>query len=120
MSTWAIIFISGGIIAPAVIEGKDILVEYARTLFLAAAILHSLGFGLGYLLARLFKYDKAKAKAISCETGMQNGGLAAILARNSFPSLVPLVAVPSVFCSVIQTVIGGIVATIWRYTSKKK
>lgn len=118
ISTWAIVFISGGIIAPAIIEGKDILVQYAGQLILAATLLHSLGFGLGYAYGRIFKYSPYYSKAISCETGMQNGGLAAVLARNNFPMLMPLVAVPAVFCSVMQTVIGGILATIWRFTSK--
>ena len=118
VSTWAIIFISGGIIAPAVVGGREMLIEYAGLLALAAALVHSLGFGLGYGLGRLFGYNHYMSKAISCETGMQNGGLAAVLAKNSFPLYMPLVAVPAVFCSVIQTVIGGIMATIWRFTSK--
>ncbi|MDD4414863.1 MAG: bile acid:sodium symporter family protein [Oscillospiraceae bacterium] len=118
ISTWAIVFISGGIIAPAMIEGKNMLIQYAGQLILAATILHSLGFGLGYAYGRVFKYDAYHSKAISCETGMQNGGLAAVLARNNFPMLMPLVAVPAVFCSVMQTVIGGILATIWRFRSK--
>lgn len=118
ISTWAIVFISGSIIAPAVIDSKDILLQYAGQLTIAASLLHILGFSLGYAFGRVFKYDKSISKAISCETGMQNGGLAAVLARNSFPALMPLVAVPSVFCSIMQTVIGGILATIWRFTSK--
>ena len=118
ISTWAIVFISGSIIAPAVIEGKDTLLQYAGQLTIAASLLHLLGFSLGYAFGRVFKYDKPISKAIACETGMQNGGLAAVLARNSFPTLMPLVAVPSVFCSIMQTVIGGILATIWRFTSK--
>lgn len=118
ISTWAIILISGGIIAPAMFEGQEMLLQYAGQLTLAASLLHSLGFGLGYTFGRVFKYDKPISKAIACETGMQNGGLAAVLARNSFPAFMPLVAVPAVFCSVMQTVIGGILATIWRFTSK--
>jgi len=118
VSTWAIIFISGGIIAPAVVQGKEIFLQYAGLLAIAATLLHSLGFGLGYAFGRLFRYDHTISKSISCETGMQNGGLAAVLARNSFPQLMPLVAVPAVFCSMIQTIIGGILASIWRITSK--
>ena len=118
VSTWAIVFISGGIIAPAVVGGREILIEYAGVLALAAALVHSLGFALGYGFGRLFRYNHYMSKAISCETGMQNGGLAAVLAKNTFPLYMPLVAVPAVFCSVIQTVIGGILATIWRFTSK--
>ena len=117
VSTIAIVFISGGIIAPAVIGGRETILAYAGELIVAASLLHSLGFGLGYTLGRVFGYDKAIAKAIACETGMQNGGLAAVLAKNNFPLLMPLIAVPSVFCSVMQTVIGGILATFWRFTS---
>ena len=50
---------------------------------------------------------------------MQNGGLAAVLAKDSFPLLMPLVAVPSVFCSIMQTVIGGLLATLWRFTTRE-
>ena len=117
VSTIAIVFISGGIIAPAVTDGKQTMLEYAGLLILASGLLHSLGFALGYTLGRICGYDRGIAKAIACETGMQNGGLAAVLAKNSFPQLMPLVAVPSVFCSVMQTVIGGLLATIWRFTS---
>lgn len=117
VSTWAIVFISGAIIAPAMVDGKELLFQYAGQLALAASLLHSLGFGLGYAFGRIFKYDKPMSKAIACETGMQNGGLAAVLARNSFPAFMPLVAVPAVFCSIMQTAIGGILATIWRFTS---
>ncbi len=118
ISTWAIVFISGGIIAPAVVGGREMLLEYAGLLALAATLVHSLGFGLGYAFGRVFRFNHYMSKAISCETGMQNGGLAAVLAKSHFPLFMPLVGVPAVFCSVIQTVIGGILATIWRFTSK--
>ena len=118
LSTIAIIFISGAIIAPAVVNGKEQLLQVAGKLLLASTALHSLGFGLGYALARLFKYDIAISKAVACETGMQNGGLAAVLAKNNFPAYMPMISVPAVFCSVMQTVVGGVLATIWRFTSK--
>lgn len=120
VSTLAIILISGGIIAPAIIASRATILEYAGQLILAASLLHGLGFGLGYSFARICHYNHPVAKAIACETGMQNGGLAAVLAKNNFPQLMPLIAVPSVFCSVMQTVIGGVLATIWRFTSKDK
>ena len=119
VSTIAIVFISGGIIAPAVIGGRETMLEYAGLLILASSLLHTLGFTLGYALGCIFRYDQGIAKAIACETGMQNGGLAAVLAKSSFPQLMPLVAVPSVFCSIMQTVIGGLLATIWRFTTRE-
>jgi len=118
LSTIAIVFISGGIIAPAVVDGKERLLQIAGKLLLAATLLHSLGFALGFFLARFFKYNVPIAKAVACETGMQNGGLAAVLAKNNFPAYMPMISIPAVFCSVMQTVVGGILATIWRFTSK--
>ena len=120
LSTVAIVFVSGAIMAPAVVGGKSIMLEFAGQLILASALLHCLGFGLGYLFARIFGYDVPIAKAVSCETGMQNGGLAAVLAKNNFPALMPLVGVPSVFCSVMQTLVGGLLATVWRFTSRNE
>lgn len=117
VSTIAIVFISGGIIAP---QDKVRMLEHVWLLLLASSLLHTFGFGFGYTLGRLFGYEKPLAKAISCETGMQNGGLAAVLARNTFPALMPLVALPSAFCSIMQTVIGGVLATIWRFTDKEE
>ncbi|MGM9790471.1 MAG: bile acid:sodium symporter family protein [Candidatus Cryptobacteroides sp.] len=117
LSTIAIVFISGAIIAPAVVSGKEQLLQYAWRLTAAATLLHSLGFGLGYYLAKLFGYGVPISKAVACETGMQNGGLAAVLAKNNFPAYMPMISVPSVFCSVMQTVVGGILASVWRLTS---
>ena len=115
ISTLAIVMISGGIIAPAVIDNKVLILNYAGNLIIAATLLHSLGFGLGYTWGRISKSDKGMSKAIACETGMQNGGLAAVLAKNNFPLLMPLIAIPSVFCSIMQTIVGGVLATIWRF-----
>lgn len=117
LSTVAIIFISGGIIAP---QDKVRMLDCALSMLLASFLLHGFGFGLGYGMGRLFGYDSPMAKAISCETGMQNGGLAAVLAKNTFPAYMPMVALPAAFCSIMQTAVGGILATIWRFTSKER
>ena len=45
ISTLAIVMISGGIIAPAVIDNKVLILNYAGNLIIAATLLHSLGFG---------------------------------------------------------------------------
>lgn len=125
ISTWAIILISGGIIAPV---DKGALVNHMGILVLAATLLHLFGFGLGYAVPKLFRFDDKISKAISIETGMQNGGLAGILAKSHFPRMeqvngswinVSLAPVPAVFCSIAQTIIGGVIGTIWRFTDKE-
>ncbi|MEP6671244.1 MAG: phosphotransferase [Chthoniobacter sp.] len=109
VSVVAILFITGGIVAlnaPAVIAN-------AGKLLLAAALLHVMGFGIGYALARLLRYPEDVARTISIEVGMQNGGLAAVLARENFPAH-PLTAVPAVFSGVVQNIVGSVLASFWR------
>lgn len=109
ISVIAILFITGGIVAlnaPAVVAN-------AGKLLLAAALLHIMGFAIGYGLARLLRYPEDMARTISIEVGMQNGGLAAVLARENFPAH-PLAAVPAVFSGVVQNIVGSIVASLWR------
>src|SRR5690606_10887373 len=97
----------------------DTVAANALKLFGAATLLHILGFILGYYLTRLFRYKNIIARTASIEIGMQNGGLAAVLAKQNFP-LQPLAAVPAVFSSVMQTIIGGLLAAYWRQKSEPK
>lgn len=115
----AIIFIAGGIVA----QSANTIAEYALQLFIATSLLHTFGFILGYFSSRQFRYSKHNSKTVSIEVGMQNGGLAAVLAKQNFSN--PLIAVPAVFSSVMQTLISGLLAGYWRWratsnTSSKK
>ena len=89
------------------------VIANAGLLFIAASILHVMGFGLGYFMARLFGYPRDIARTLSIEVGMQNGGLAAVLAKTNITSM-PLAPVPTVFSAVVQTIVGSIIATWWR------
>ena len=122
ISTIAVTMVSGAVIAPAVIleGGREQILNFAGTMFLAATLLHGLGFGLGFALAKIFGYERDICKSVACETGMQNGGLAATLAKTNFPAYMPMVGVPSIFCSIMQSAIGGILASIWRMTTKPR
>ncbi len=109
LAVLAIVFIAGGIVA----QSADTIAAHAFKLFLATTSLHVGGFILGYIVVRLFRYNRVVSRTASIEVGMQNGGLAATLAKNHFP-LYPLAAVPAVFSSVMQTIIGGLIAAWWR------
>ena len=82
-------------------------------LLLAVFILHAGGFLLGYIASRLLGSDRVTNRTISIEVGMQNSGLGVALAQKNFPAL-PAAAVPCAISSVFHSVIGSILAGIWR------
>lgn len=108
ISVVAIIFIAGGIVA----QSAASVVAHAGRVALAVLLLHVLGFGLGYVVARLLRFPVVSARTISIEIGMQNGGMAAMLARQHFAAQA-LAGVPAVFSSVLQTLLGSLLAAWW-------
>lgn len=82
-------------------------------LLAAVALLHAIGFAVGYLFARLLGYDRIVSRTISIEVGMQNSGLGVVLATRHFPAE-PLTAVPCAISSVTHSVIGSLLAGWWR------
>ena len=86
--------------------------QSAGRLLLAVFLLHAVGFLLGYVGARLTGFDKQVARTVSIEVGMQNSGLGVVLARRHFAD--PLTAVPGAISSVFHSVIGSLLAGIWR------
>lgn len=105
----AFTFVTAGIVAAS---ANDIAANFGR-LAMAGLMLHVMGFGVGYGLARLLKYPESIARTISIEVGMQNGGLAAAMAKQHFATM-PLAAAAAVFSGVIQNIVGGIVAAWWK------
>lgn len=87
------------------------------TLLGAVVLLHSMAFASGYAFARVFGYPKEFNRTVSIEVGMQNSGLATVLARSHFTD--PLTAIPCAISAVVHSVIGSILAGIWRTRSRK-
>lgn len=115
VSVVALSLITGGIVAAS---APQIAANFGR-LVLATFALHVLGFLLGYLVARVLRYPEEVARTVSIEVGMQNGGMAAMLARKHF-AMQPLAAVPAVFSGVMQNILGGLLASFWRARSPSK
>jgi BASS family bile acid:Na+ symporter len=109
LAVLAFTLVSGGIVAAS---AASIAANFGQ-LALAAFLLHVTGFALGYGVAKLLRYPESVARTISIEVGMQNGGMAASMARQHFPGL-PLAAAASVFSGVLQNIIGGILAAWWK------
>lgn len=109
VSVLALILIAGSIVA----QSAASVIANAGRLAVAAVLLHVFGFFLGYVVTRLLGHPVLIARTIAIEVGMQNGGMAAVLAKKNFP-LEPMAAVPAVFSSVVQTLVGSAVAGYWR------
>ncbi len=71
-------------------------------------VLHNIaGFAFGYCIAKIFKLEMPKIKAITIEVGMQNSGLAASLALIYFGAAA---AIPGAIFSVWHNISGSFIA----------
>jgi BASS family bile acid:Na+ symporter len=109
LSVLVISLIVGSIIG----QSAEAIFAHGPQLLLAVTLLHGGGFALGYGLARLLRYDRIIARTVSIETGMQNSGLGAVLAKTRFAAE-PLTAVPSALSSVCHSLLGSLLAGWWR------
>ncbi|MEQ1861068.1 MAG: bile acid:sodium symporter family protein [Chthoniobacteraceae bacterium] len=105
----AFVLVTGGIVAAS---AGEIGANFG-TLTLVAFLLHLIGFAVGYAVPKIFRYPESVARTVSIEVGMQNGGMAAALARTHFPAM-PLAAAAAVFSGVMQNIIGGLAAAWWK------
>lgn len=98
-------------------------------LVLAVVFFHNaLGYILGYSVGRLFKFNTAKKRTISIEVGVQNAGMATVLAGAFFANpeniaLHPeaaLCVVPCAISCAYHSISGTILAGIYAHMDKKK
>jgi BASS family bile acid:Na+ symporter len=109
VSVLAITLICASIIG----ESADKFAQSGGKLILAVFLLHTGGFFLGYIASRLLRCDELTSRTISVEVGMQNSGLGAALAKAHFTSM-PLAALPCAISATFHSVIGSMLAGIWR------
>ncbi|MDO8542618.1 MAG: bile acid:sodium symporter family protein [Opitutaceae bacterium] len=101
-------------ICASIIGGSADAVRGAAGRLLGAVFgLHAGGFAIGYIAARILRWDVIVSRTISIEVGMQNSGLGVVLARRHFAD--PLTAVPCAISSVFHSVIGSVLAGWWRW-----
>jgi bile acid:Na+ symporter, BASS family len=78
-----------------------------------AVMLHNgLGLAVGYGIAKLAGLDPVRRRAISLEVGMQNAGLAVVLAVTHFAGQ-PLVSLPAAIFGVWASISGPALASYW-------
>ncbi len=106
--------IVGGVIAAV----RDKLMIEGLTFFLivfAVVLCHnSLGYLTGYSVGKIFGFSKAKNRTISIEIGMQNAGLATVLASTFFAISCPLAVIPAAVSCAWHSISGTILATWFR------
>lgn len=99
------------IIGAAVVAANANNLSVVTFSLVASIMLHNIiGFGLGYLIARLLKLDAPKKRAISLEVGMQNSALSVQLAT---VHLNPLSAIPGVGGAIWHQISGPLISSYW-------
>ncbi|RIY36033.1 bile acid:sodium symporter family protein [Psittacicella gerlachiana] len=76
--------------------------------FFLVIVQNAIGFGLGFLVARLLKLDLYDSKAISIEVGMQSSALGVALAN---AHLTPIAAIPSAVAALWHNVAAPMLAS---------
>lgn len=105
------------IVAAVVSHNSEKILSTGAALF-AGVILHNLlGYAAGYLIARLFKMDEPRRRALCIEVGMQNSGLATTLAMSAFPGMA-MATVPGAIFSVWHNISGALLAALFRRKDK--
>lgn len=103
ISVTAIVLIVGGVVSVS----SQRIMETGLLIMLVVMCHNLLGYGIGFLLAKLMHMNMAKAKAISIEVGMQNSGLATSLAMLHFGATA---AIPGAIFSVWHNISGSLAA----------
>ncbi|KAG5114095.1 hypothetical protein JHK82_037364 [Glycine max] len=96
----------------AIGQSSSAILASGGQVILATFLLQASGFFFGYLFARLLRLDVSSSRTISSQVGMKNCVLQIVLATKHFGD--PLSAVPGALAIVNQSIIGSILAGIWR------
>lgn len=106
ISVTCLALIVGGVVAQVTPQ----LMNSGITLFLLMLCVvfchNSFGYALGYLAGYFFHFSKAKKRTLSIEVGMQNAGMATVLATSFFASPAILAATPEAILCVIPCAIS--------------
>ena len=88
-------------------------------IFLTIFLHNALGYALGYSVGRATRMPRPKRRTLSIEVGMQNAGLATVLAGRHFPSM-PEAAVASAICCVWHSISGTLLAGVFNLIDRSR
>ena len=91
--------------------------ESGLLIFLCIFLHNGLGYLLGYFSGVLTRMNKAKRRTLSIEVGMQNAGLATVLAGRHFP-LLPEAAIAAAISCVWHSISGTLIAAIFSVADR--
>lgn len=91
----------------------DKFLKSGAVVFAAVFLHNTLGYVLGYFAGVAARFTKPKRRTVSIEVGMQNAGLATVLAGKHFPAL-PEAAVASAVSCVWHSVSGALLAGVFN------
>ena len=107
--------IVGGVIAA---DGSFFL-KSSAVVFLAVLLHNFGGYLLGYLAAKFTRMNRARRRTLSIEVGMQNAGLATVLANKHFPTLPGAEVVSAISC-VWHSVSGALIAGLFVWLDRRR
>lgn len=82
-------------------------------IFVGVFLHNSIGYVLGYIVGIMSRFSKAKRRTVSIEVGMQNAGLATVLAARHFPTM-PEAAIASAVSCVWHSISGALMAGVFN------
>jgi BASS family bile acid:Na+ symporter len=98
--------------------GRDNLLQVGFLLFFVSVVHNSAGYFFGYWLSRLLGLDKASARTMAFEVGLQNGGMASGLAGTM--GKLGTVGLAAAVFSPWMNISGSILANYWRRKEVKR
>ena len=90
-----------------------LMVRSGAAIFMAVFLHNTAGYVLGYLSGVVARFTQPKRRTISIEVGMQNAGLATVLAGKHFPAM-PEAAIASAVSCVWHSVSGALLAGVFN------
>lgn len=97
-------------------QGKEAILSTGINLFLAVGLLHFIGFILGYFISKILLKEEQVARTISIEVGMQNSGLAVVLAKQNFGQMA---TIPGAISALTHCIYGSIAVYLWNRKNNK-
>lgn len=107
------------VIIMAIIAGNARNLAIIGPIAFIAVVLHNgIGLACGYWFSRFFGLSIPQSKAISFEIGMENSGLAVVLASTALGN--PAAALPGAIFSVWHNLSGSVLASYWAGKTDKQ